>query len=139
MKEVMLMYAISMLGTPYRWAGDNPLEGLDCSGYLGECLRSVGLAPREDRTAQGYYYYLSKELEAPLSISPMRGDILFFGPNENHITHTAIAIDPYHMIESGGGNETTTTREAAAKKGAMVRIRPINNRTDLFVALRIFK
>ena len=48
-------YALSFTKIPYRWAGDDPMAGFDCSGYLQEVLASVGMDPRGDQTSQALH------------------------------------------------------------------------------------
>jgi cell wall-associated NlpC family hydrolase len=47
--------AIRLLGTPYRWAGDDPLAGFDCSGLAIELYTSFGLWDGRDVRAQDLY------------------------------------------------------------------------------------
>lgn len=35
------MAALSLIGTPYRWGGDDPERGLDCSGLVSHVFRQV--------------------------------------------------------------------------------------------------
>lgn len=57
--------ALSYLGTPYIWGGDDP-SGFDCSGFVIECLKSVGLlSENEDFTADGLYRKFSDLVPRP--------------------------------------------------------------------------
>lgn len=128
--DIMMDYAMRMLFVPYKWGGASPLEGLDCSGFVQECLASIGKDPRGDQTAMGLYNALLPNTREDVI---RYGSILFFGPSKKEITHTAIAYNDKVMIEAGGGGSKTLTFEDAKKHQAFVRIRPI--RSDL-VAFR---
>ncbi len=133
MIENMLMYALLYVGVPYKWGGNNPVEGFDCSGFVQECFKSVGIDPAGDQTAQALYDRLSKKnLRSQLA----RGSVLFFGKTRERISHVSIALNDTLMVEAGGGDSTVKTSQDAAKKNAFVRIRPINNRSDLVAVLK---
>ena len=126
--DILVNYAKSFIGLPYIWGGNNPIDGFDCSGFVLECLKAVGVLRGGDRASMSIHNELK---EIGLASGIEKGAILFFGKDENSITHTAIAISEHLMIEAGGGNSTTKTPEDAAKKNAFVRIRPIDSRSDL--------
>jgi cell wall-associated NlpC family hydrolase len=129
--ESMLVYSMLFVGIPYKYGGNNPLEGFDCSGFVCESLRSIGEISG-DYSAQGLFDFLkSKGYRSGLS----RGSVLFFGKSQHEITHVAIAISDTLMIEAGGGDRTTLTIEDAIKRNAFVRIRKI--RPDLVSAIKI--
>ena len=115
--------ALKYFGIPYQWGGNKPEEGFDCSGFVLECMRSIGLYPEgNDISAQGIHDYLvKKNLMTPTS---SRGRFLFFGRDIHSITHIAIGIDNRLMIEAGGEGRTSTNH-------GYVRIRPIMTRSDL--------
>jgi len=129
MIEIMLSYALSLTGTPYVYGGNNPLTGLDCSGFAIEVLRSVETIPR-DMTAQSLYLYLAQiGWRSHLS----RGSVLFFGQTRNNISHVEIALNDKISIGASGGDSLVRTIEDAKKHGAFVKIRPI--RKDLVAVL----
>lgn len=119
----------SVLNVPYKWGGNNPLEGFDCSG-LDICIaKAQGIEiPGDMRAAELYHYYLEKGGHA--IPSPMFGARAFFGKDKDSITHVAFCLNRTHMVEAGGGNSTINTLEDAKKAGAFVRIRPIHVRKD---------
>ncbi len=130
----MIEYLMLFIGTPYIWGGNTPMEGFDCSGLLCEGLKSEGVIRYyEDLTAQGIYDRLSPDyVEFEPSCNRIRrGDILFFGPSKKMISHIGIAVNERQMLEAGGGDSTTKTKKDAIRRGAMVRIRLIESRSDL--------
>lgn len=139
-REVAIKYAFSLLGLPYRWGGDDTINGFDCSGLVQEILASVGLDPAEDQTAQQLFSIFKRNaipmpigntnLESFAAALPV-GTLVFYGKSIDKITHVGISIGSGRMIEAGGGGSKTTSAEAAALQNAFVRIRPILKRSDL--------
>lgn len=124
------------IGVPYKWGGNNALEGFDCSGFVQEGLMSIGKDPKGDQTAYALLQGLRKKYPVLIDDGEIkRSDILFFG-SKDYITHTAVSIGEGLMIEAGGGGSKTKDFKAAMKAGAMVRIRPI--RRDLKKVVRVF-
>ncbi len=93
----------------------------------------MGIDPPGDQSAndlyQHYLLYGTKAIKADL------GHLLFFG-NANKITHVAIALDQDLMIEAGGGGPQCVDLISARKANAMIRVRPIGNRRDLYATIR---
>jgi len=133
--EIVISYAMTFLGIQYRWGGDDPILGYDCSGFVQEVLSAFGADPKGDQTADGLYRIFKKDPDATETLAA--GSLLFFG-SERRITHVALAIDRYRMIEAGGGGSKCKSIEAAAACNAFIRIRPINNRKDLVTAILPF-
>jgi cell wall-associated NlpC family hydrolase len=130
-------YALKFVGRPYIWGGDGSGKcdgGFDCSGLVLECLWAMGIMPKGDMTAQGLYKALCKKgwVSVPAK-AVANDDILFFGKDDKHITHVAIAIGNGLMVEAGGGSSKCKT---AATSTGMVRVRPITWRKDLVAVLR---
>lgn len=132
MKHALISIMDSCLNIPYIWGGNHPLEGLDCSGFVLWCLRSLGLWKSEDVTAQQLYTYFKvagKELKT--TEKPTLGCLIFFGKSTTAITHVAIAYSKTLMYEAGGGGSKCLNPADAKKAGAMVRIRNITVRRDI--------
>lgn len=142
MKKYILSELIfSLLNTPYKWGGNHPLEGFDCSGFILWLLTSIDAYNNHDTTAQGLYNHF--EIRYPMHMIDIRvddfmfGDLIFFGDTNVDITHIAMALDDDLMVEAGGGDSSTTSLRRAKKKGACVRIRPITSRMDLIAAFTL--
>jgi cell wall-associated NlpC family hydrolase len=120
-------YGKSFIGQKYVWgANDTSGGGFDCSGLFQELAKSVGLWPHGDCSAQQIFTTLIQS--TTIHGDAQKGDALFFGESRMKITHVAIAINDWQMLEAGGGGQNTKT--------GMVRIRPISNRKDLVAILR---
>ena len=120
---------------PYKWGGDDPMGGFDCSGGIQELLASVGLDPKGDQTAQALYNYFSSPDLGCEPPSVEFGDLIFFG--NKRVTHVAMAVTKTIMFEFGGGGSKTINKEQAAKHNAYGRFRAISNRRDYIKAIRI--
>ena len=83
----VLFRAISLVGTPYKWGGNTPDTGFDCSGLVDYVFRTeAGIdLPRTSREIA--------KLDAPRivrkAIEP--GDLLFFGRG-HRVNHVAIYV-----------------------------------------------
>ncbi len=132
--ELLTQLAIQAIGTPYKWGGQNLLDGFDCSGFVRYLLRSVGQVPFEDLSAQGIHDYLMPSSRKSLC----EGAMLFFG-SPNGINHTAYCLSSLLMVEAFGDSSIITKQDAQlyrSAEGAMVRLYPIDRRKDLVAALR---
>jgi len=124
--DIAIDYIKRFIGLPYKWAGDDSMEGFDCSGLAVEFLQCVGLiAEKSDYTANALYQMFSD-----LKIGdPRKGALVFYGVRTAY--HVGICIDRSFMIEAGGGDSKTKTREDAIKQNAFVRIRLIHSRPNI--------
>lgn len=132
--EILIQYALSFVGNPYKWGGDDPIDGFDCSGLIQELLASVGLDPSGDQTAQGLFNYFQAGNGSWNDYSA--GSLAFYGESVTKITHVAMLLDQFRIIEAGGGGHTCTNREMAAKLNAYVRIRLVKKRGDLVAVIK---
>ncbi len=98
--NAVLMRAFSLVGTPYRYGGNTPEGGFDCSGlvnYVYRDMLSLSL-PRTSRDLAGY--------QGP-RIAPERlaaGDLVFFGQGGN-VSHVGIYVGEgrfVHAPSTGG-------------------------------------
>jgi len=132
-RRIVTEYALRLCGTPYKWGGETPLDGFDCSGFAQECLRAVGLQPPRDMTsAELRTHFQSFTIAKPtkdsvVDIPPCA--LVFYG--RTRITHVGVSIGHGLMVEAGGGTSKTNTLKDAIRDEAFVRIRPILRRNDL--------
>ncbi len=128
-------YAMRFVGLPYRWGGDDPINGFDCSGLTIEILQSKGLLPRGfDAPAKGLYNHFLKQAGTVVGLRNL-GALAFFGKSINEITHVGFMLDEKRMLEAGGGGSATTNDQTAANQNAFVRVRPLTWRKDLVAIL----
>lgn len=131
----MIDYGLHFITLPYVWGGNTPEQGMDCSGFIQELLRSQ-YKYGGDRTSQGIYDYLKNQFlyvteENEDLDTVMREDILFFGANKQSITHVAMAVDSWKLIEAAGEGRNPTDK-------GFVRVRPLNYRRDFVTSIRIY-
>lgn len=89
--------AHKMLGVPYRWGGNTPGGGLDCSGLADLSYRSAGLSL--PRTSNEQYHAVRRVKVA------QPGDLLFFGHGST-ATHVGIYLGRNLMIHAPGRGRT---------------------------------
>ena len=100
-------YALAQIGTPYRWGGETPGVGFDCSGLTQAAYAAAGITIPRVAQAQ---YDAGPHLPAGTPLQP--GDLVFFGPSAADVTHVGIVVNPSgEMID-------------APHTGATVRIEP---------------
>jgi cell wall-associated NlpC family hydrolase len=119
---------LTFLSLPYKWGGDDPIKGFDCSGLIQELYAMIGLDPKGDQTAQGLYEFFktrAKDNQRAL------GSLVFYGKSSLAITHIGMMLDDQTIIEAGGGTQHCNNLEDAARLNAFVRLRPYNHRTDI--------
>jgi cell wall-associated NlpC family hydrolase len=131
--QLLREVALSCLWSPYKWGGNNKIEGFDCSGLAQYLLKVEGLDPPGDQTAQGLYDHFEKN--GSINCYSF-GSLAFFGKDARNITHVAFCMDQHRMLEAGGGGPHVTNISEAVKANAFVRVRPIKSRNDLVAVIR---
>ena len=98
--NAVLMRAISLVGTPYRYGGNTPEGGFDCSGLVNYVYRDM-LDLRLPRTSRDLAAMQGPRIaEAQLA----SGDLVFFG-NDGEVSHVGIYVGEgrfVHAPNSGG-------------------------------------
>jgi len=98
--NAVLMRAIGLVGVPYRWGGNTPEGGFDCSGLVNYVFRDMAdlKLPRTSRDLAA--------MQGP-KIEPQRlaaADLVFFG-NAGTVTHVGIYVGEgrfVHAPSTGG-------------------------------------
>lgn len=106
--EDVLELAKTFLGLPYLWGG-NSTKGVDCSGFTQSVFKNNGLLLPRDADQQSF---TGEKIEWAKDFSNLKsGDLLFFGPNEDRITHVAISLGDKKFIHSSGEVKINTFDE----------------------------
>ncbi|MGO1001421.1 C40 family peptidase [Lysobacter sp. CA196] len=98
--NAVLMRAISLVGTPYRYGGNTPDSGFDCSGLVNYVYRDM-LSLSLPRTSRDLAAYQGPKIE-PLRLAA--GDLVFFG-NRGNVSHVGIYVGEgrfVHAPSTGG-------------------------------------
>lgn len=99
--EEVLFAALGLVGTPYRYGGNTPDSGFDCSGLIGYVYRgAAGMAlPRTTSAMSTLGVGVSRNALQP-------GDLLFFATSGGRkVSHAAIYVGEgrfVHAPSSGG-------------------------------------
>ena len=121
-------YAEQFVTLSYKWGGDDPIDGFDCSGLVQELLAVFGMDPPGDQTAQKlfeffqYNGYWNKR---------QCGALAFYGKSATKITHVGMFVTSFIIVEAAGGTHLTKNKSDAARMNAYIRFRPFNHRNDL--------
>lgn len=124
-RSLAVEYIWTFIGRPYRWGGDDPMEGFDCSGLVVEVLQGVGLLPHKtDFTADALW----RRFNAWTLKAPVAGALVLWMNAAGQATHVEMAINSKYTIGASGGGSVTTSLERAIKQNAFIKIRPFNYR-----------
>lgn len=133
-KDIALKVAWGFLGKPYVWAGDDPIKGFDCSGFVIEILKSAGILPRKgDWTADQLYEMFKRQ--GKYVMRPIECGLAFWinYPTASRIRHVEFCISDGFTIGASGGGSNIKTEKDAVIHNAYVKVRPLNfNDKDLF-------
>ena len=86
MGSIAARTAERFVGIPYRWGGDNVVEGMDCSGFVRAVYNLCGLSiPRTSRDQFKAGDLVTKD-------DLRDGDLVFFGSSADNINHVGIYV-----------------------------------------------
>ncbi len=97
-------YARSLIGVPYKYGGNSPKVGFDCSGFVDHVFRHtlrINLPRSSDEISR---------IGQPISISNLRiGDLVFFNTLRQKFSHVGIYLgsDRFIHAPSSGGSVRT--------------------------------
>lgn len=103
------IYAVGLVGVPYRYGGNTPAAGFDCSGLIGHVYRKMaGLAlPRSVAGLQSW--------GQPLLVDSIRsGDLVFFGGGEV-ATHAGIYVGDGRFVHAPSTGGTVRLEQLNSK------------------------
>lgn len=93
--DVVVMRALGLVGVRYRYGGDQPETGLDCSGLVRWAYREVpGLELPRASTAM---YAMKLPRIEPAALAP--GDLVFFRIGR-HVSHVGIYVGDRRFVHA---------------------------------------
>lgn len=93
--EDIPMYAVSLIGSPYRLGGKTPETGLDCSGFVGHVFSHIAgiVLPHRSRDISA----VAQPLE-PGDLLP--GDLVFFNTLNRAFSHVGIYLGENRFVHA---------------------------------------
>jgi len=94
-------------GVRYRYGGESPNSGFDCSGFTQYVFKKKGIdLPRNSREQ-------ARKGQLVKSNKVRKGDLVFFGRSKNRISHVGIVVsekgEPLKMIHASSSSGVTIT------------------------------
>ena len=119
MGSIAARTAERFVGIPYRWGGENVVDGMDCSGFVRAVYNLCGI--NIPRTSGEQYRVGDKVARENL----MDGDLVFFGSSAEQINHVGIYV--------GGGRFVH-----APRRGDEIKISTIDEKyfADRFIGAK---
>ncbi len=103
-KAKPLLYALSLLGTPYKFGGTNPEKGLDCSGFVRQVYKQsaeVSLPHNAKAMSQAGETVNKDELKP--------GDLVFFNTLKKPFSHVGIYAGEGKFVHASSRGEKEVT------------------------------
>lgn len=92
----VLMQAMGLIGTRYRFGGTTPQQGFDCSGFTSYVFRE-SLGVQLPRTAADQFARAGVAIERD-ELTP--GDLVFFKQNRRRVDHVGIYVGEGRFVHS---------------------------------------
>ncbi len=110
----LVIHALSLIGVKYKWGGNNPEAGLDCSGLVRHVFNEVTgmVLPRDSRSMSKVGAAIDKSELQP-------GDLVFFNTLRKPFSHVGIYIGDdrfVHAPRRGKEVEVSEMRDGYWKK-----------------------
>lgn len=133
----LLKLAWSYVNLPYRWGGDDPMTGFDCSGMVVELLKAVGALPLHADLGADMLWrmYIPARPEAGEAAA---GHLAFWFNDKGEATHVAVCVDGEFCLTANGGGRATKELADAVRMNAFVTLRRLDHRSDQPRFVRLF-
>ena len=97
----IFFYALSLVGVHYRWGGNSPQTGFDCSGLVSHVYRQIAglVLPRDS--------YAMARLGTPIALDELRpGDLVFFNTMRRPFSHVGIYLGDKRFVHAPSSGKT---------------------------------
>jgi hypothetical protein len=94
--NLLIQNAMMFLQTPYLWGGRHPF-GVDCSGLVQVCYRTIGVMLPRDAYQQAEWGQSLSFIE-----ESQPGDLAFFDNDDGRIIHVGILLEDNYIIHASG-------------------------------------
>ncbi|MGJ4804135.1 C40 family peptidase [Luteimonas sp. SDU82] len=104
--QTLVKRGLALLGTPYRWGGNSPEGGFDCSGLVGYVFRTaLGIdLPRVSRD-------MARDGEKVERAALVPGDLVFFGRRGKRVDHVGIYIGEGRFLHAPRSGRDVTVSQ----------------------------
>lgn len=93
--QEMVLFALGLLDTGYRFGGRNPEAGLDCSGMVAYIVENISTSRLPHNAAQ------IADRTRPIAVSELRpGDLVFFNTLKRRHSHMGIYIGEGRFVHA---------------------------------------
>lgn len=93
--QEMVIYALGLLGTGYRFGGSNPEAGLDCSGMVSYIVEQVSGRKLPHNAAQ-----IARQTR-PIQVAELQpGDLVFFNTSNRPHSHMGIYMGDGQFVHA---------------------------------------
>ncbi|HUL63735.1 MAG TPA: C40 family peptidase [Burkholderiaceae bacterium] len=95
----IIVQALALLGVPYRWGGNDPANGLDCSGFVRHIFKTAAALdlPRQSEQMSRVGHRVARsDLRA--------GDLLFFNTHGHANSHVALYLGDGRFVHAPSRN-----------------------------------
>jgi len=97
--DLIVKTAKSLNGRPYMWGAASPKQ-MDCSGFTQTVFRQNGYLLQRDASMQVFEGVAVDTTNFPGNLKA--GDLIFFSPYPDRITHVGLYMGNYEFIHSSG-------------------------------------
>lgn len=89
------LYALSLLGTPYKYGGNHPETGMDCSGFVSHVFGQIANMPLPRNSQE-----ISRRGVALDTADLQPGDLVFFNTLDRAYSHVGVYVGENRFVHA---------------------------------------